>query len=335
MPTFHKPLNNVSTTVGSAYTAGSGSLVLASGAGAQFGSTFPLIITASRAGSVLSILNVMGRSSDTLTISGAIEGTTDVNLLIGDSIEMRPTALAITELQDAITANLPAGSNTQVQFNDSGSPGAQASFAYDKTNQTLTLQADGTHNIQQWKDSGGTVQSVVDKGGKLGLAGQTAPLAPIDMGANLADCIYLFQGVAAYGNTARWGFGIDSWSFVMFMDSGNPGVGRFSWRNTPNSTSPAYSGTEVMNLYTTGSMELLINAASAIGLKVVAAPSQTANLTEWRNSSNTILGSIDKTGAWNPPSMADSAAANNSVYYSTDAGKLVYKDSGGTVNALY
>lgn len=36
-----------------------------------------------------------------------------------------------------------------------------------------------------------------------------------------------------------------------------------------------------------------------------------------------------------PLSMADSAAAVNTIYYSTDAGKLVYKDAGGVVNALY
>src|SRR5437868_6427165 len=102
--TFHTPINNVSTTVGSNHTGGSGSLVVASGAGSRFGSTFPLVITASRAGTVRSILNVTARSTDTLTISGAIEGTTDVDLVVGDTIEMRPTALAITELQDAVNA---------------------------------------------------------------------------------------------------------------------------------------------------------------------------------------------------------------------------------------
>lgn len=39
--------------------------------------------------------------------------------------------------------------------------------------------------------------------------------------------------------------------------------------------------------------------------------------------------------SWLPPSIADSAAANGTVYYSTTAGKLVYKDSGGAVNNLY
>jgi hypothetical protein len=36
-----------------------------------------------------------------------------------------------------------------------------------------------------------------------------------------------------------------------------------------------------------------------------------------------------------PASIADSSAPNNSVYYSTTQSKLAYKDSGGTVNTLY
>ena len=35
------------------------------------------------------------------------------------------------------------------------------------------------------------------------------------------------------------------------------------------------------------------------------------------------------------PSLADSSAPNDSWYYSTTASKAVYKDSGGSVHALY
>lgn len=38
---------------------------------------------------------------------------------------------------------------------------------------------------------------------------------------------------------------------------------------------------------------------------------------------------------WHPPSFADADAVNNTVYYSTTASKLAYKDSGGTIHALY
>ncbi len=40
-------------------------------------------------------------------------------------------------------------------------------------------------------------------------------------------------------------------------------------------------------------------------------------------------------GSWQPESLADSSAANNTIYYSTTGSKLSYKDSGGTVHALY
>ena len=40
-------------------------------------------------------------------------------------------------------------------------------------------------------------------------------------------------------------------------------------------------------------------------------------------------------GTIKPAQLADTAAANDSIYYSTTASKLVYKDLGGTVRALY
>lgn len=40
-------------------------------------------------------------------------------------------------------------------------------------------------------------------------------------------------------------------------------------------------------------------------------------------------------GGITPRSMADSAAGNGTIYYSTTASKLVFKDSGGVVNSLY
>jgi len=38
---------------------------------------------------------------------------------------------------------------------------------------------------------------------------------------------------------------------------------------------------------------------------------------------------------YHPPTLTDSAAPNNSVYYSSTASKLAYKDAGGTVHTMY
>ena len=63
--------------------------------------------------------------------------------------------------------------------------------------------------------------------------------------------------------------------------------------------------------------------------------SNTANLQEWQNNAGAALSAVKSDGSIQPASLADSAATNNSIYYSTTAGKLVYKDSSGTVNNLY
>lgn len=63
--------------------------------------------------------------------------------------------------------------------------------------------------------------------------------------------------------------------------------------------------------------------------------SNTANLQEWQNNAGSVLSAVKSDGSIQPASMADSAATNNSIYYSTTASKLVYKDAAGTVNNLY
>jgi len=40
-------------------------------------------------------------------------------------------------------------------------------------------------------------------------------------------------------------------------------------------------------------------------------------------------------GSFAPASMSNASAVNNSIYFSTDNNKLVYKDSAGVVNELY
>ena len=108
--TFRPHPNNVSTALAGNYTAGSGSLVLASGTGAAFGSVFPLTVTAITAatygtpGEVLTIFNVTGRTSDTLTGVSATEGTTDRAYAIGDRVECRWTSGLAAVVETAVNA---------------------------------------------------------------------------------------------------------------------------------------------------------------------------------------------------------------------------------------
>ena len=53
------------------------------------------------------------------------------------------------------------------------------------------------------------------------------------------------------------------------------------------------------------------------------------------NKLKQLIGVLDSDNCIIPARLADADAANNRIYYSTTASKLVYKDSSGTVNALY
>jgi hypothetical protein len=97
-----------------------------------------------------------------------------------------------------------------------------------------------------------------------------------------------------------------------------------------------YFGTILLNTSATlGGTLLKGRYGTSKPLVVRGQSGQTENLTEWQNSAATALSYVRADGSLKPVSLADSAATNDSIYYSTTASKLVYKDSGGTVNALY
>jgi hypothetical protein len=148
---FTTPKNDVTTTLGSAYTAGSGSLVVASGTGVRFGSPStgaPIRVTCIRASDgAYSILKVTGVASDTLTIASALEGTTDINLSVGDVVAIRVSAGYVTDAYAAINALesssgggvVAAGSTGQIQYNDNGALAASDKFVIDATSQHIGI----------------------------------------------------------------------------------------------------------------------------------------------------------------------------------------------------
>jgi len=84
-----------------------------------------------------------------------------------------------------------------------------------------------------------------------------------------------------------------------------------------------------------GQLHTQASAATTKSFVVRGASAQSANLQDWQDNAGSTLAAVLSNGAIQPASMADSAAANNTIYYSTTASKLVYKNSAGTVNNLY
>lgn len=54
-----------------------------------------------------------------------------------------------------------------------------------------------------------------------------------------------------------------------------------------------------------------------------------------RRNLDLIVSSINTGFAFTPAHSTDANADNDTIYYSTTASKLVYKDTGGSVHALY
>ena len=131
-------------------------------------------------------------------------------------------------------------------------------------------------------------------------------------------------------------FGLNRVSDDMIYYSGTSVSGRGAHRFFTNSTNSGYTAPdEVFTIANTGSVSLRVCTEAAIPLVVQGAASQTANLQEWQNSTRIPLSSVKADGSYQPARLADSAATNNSMYYSTTQSKLVYKDSSGIVNLLY
>ena len=101
MASFPPVYNNVATLLRSPHTVGDGVIKVEDGTG--FGTTFPIRITCQRASdSAIVIFQVTARTGNDLTITGSIEGTADISLSAGDLCQQRLTALAVTEMQQAL-----------------------------------------------------------------------------------------------------------------------------------------------------------------------------------------------------------------------------------------
>lgn len=127
---FADALNNVSTTLGVAYTPGSGKLILSGSGRSQFpalASGHYYRVTVARvsvaynpfiASGDFTIFKVTGVGTDintglpTLTGATAIEGTTDQSFAIGDIVEVRITAGTLSDLQAQIAASVYIGALT-------------------------------------------------------------------------------------------------------------------------------------------------------------------------------------------------------------------------------
>jgi hypothetical protein len=110
--------NNAASTLASSILIGATSLTVATGTGALFptltGSNFFYCTLQNTAGTVIEIVKVTARSTDTFTIVRAQEGTSASAFASGDKVELRLTAGEINLLFSGVTQ----GSGTDQVFQE-------------------------------------------------------------------------------------------------------------------------------------------------------------------------------------------------------------------------
>lgn len=216
------------------------------------------------------------------------------------------------------------------------------------TDTPLTLKGftSQTANILEVQDVSGTVMAAVNSAGIVsgtGLLGTktSGPITCAISGLGDANQYANFNFQAEdVGVDDRWFFSFRSQIGSIFEKAfflvKRTGTSTF---DTPMIVTAdkrtSFLGGGVLGAAAAAVLNAFADAAGTVALIAQAAASQTADIFQVRNSSAAVLTSFDKLGAWKPASMTNANAPNGSVYYSTTASKLVYKDSGGTVNNLY
>jgi hypothetical protein len=157
-----------------------------------------------------------------------------------------------------------------------------ASFATGSVPLAISGFSGQTGNLQEWKDSSGTVLAKVDKDGNINVGGSTttAGALTIHAGAN----------IAIFETTGSGGIRINTTS-----SSGNPYL-QFDRTGTGWMYAQLTTSTNDLDFYNNGNINVFrigqsgsafyANAASTVGLMVKGASSQSANYFEVRDSAN-------------------------------------------------
>jgi len=214
--------------------------------------------------------------------------------------------------------------------------------------------------IQSWRDSGSTICAQITNQGCFGIIGRpkggatksdiyfnvTAPADSFSLMGGEPDYVFNSSATETVTGTQIW-----SLPTTMLIKCRRYASG------TASTISDAYgvyienspvAGTNVTitrsnalfvnsnQSYSIGLTIATIAANAAKGIQIIKSGTSTGTSFEVVNGiGGSTLMSINANGSITPATLADSAAANNTIYYSSTAGKLVYKDSAGTVNNLY
>lgn len=207
----------------------------------------------------------------------------------------------------------------------------------DKTLPILTVTPISTHatNVVELHTPAGTVGTVFNEN-----------TAPIFKGMSTLDATLTYENVrvATAQGSGQARLVLDAGSadtLVQFSTTGgtysvfNANDFIITFGTGADNTTTRRIGAVYGNPVSLQALTLNVRHATMKGFVVKLPASPEEDAVQIQDSTSAAVSGIDEKGAFRPPQLADADALAGTIYYSTTANKLVFKDPGGTVNNLY
>jgi len=195
----------------------------------------------------------------------------------------------------------------------------------------LHVRGDGTNPIARFEDNSGNLAMSLTGGGSIST-----------MNLGTAVSFSVNTGTTSFsstlGSTASNVGTIPVYSFNQGTDASSSGTSNYV--NVRKTIAPGAGSANFRNFI----VEYTINASGAnsgTATGIYSRATETAlngmlhNLIDLGTTALGSLFSVTNVGAIKVATLANADAPNSSLYFSSDAGRLTWKDAGGTVNNLY
>lgn len=247
---------------------------------------------------------------------------------------------------DNVPTTSPGGSTGNIQFNSSGSFAGASGFNWDNTDGCLSIgNAASTEN---WEKIVASSTESVGIGTRIVCENRATSGFSISVFEMRTGTSPTTDGIFFGTKNAIPNYGIHPGMTMRPMGS-NSDLALAS--NGANSGSASGATIVIKSDYKVGVGDNSLNVGDQNGvdgqmhiipvsttvpdLVLQARSSQTADLLQAHDSSGSTIARIKVDGSIQPATLADGSATNNSIYYSSTAGKLVFKDGSGSVHDLY
>lgn len=255
------------------------------------------------------------------SIAGSLSGK-QATLVSGTNLKSI-NGMSLLGSGDLAVSASPAGSSGQLQFNDAGAFGGAGAVTYSPSGTLFTVTSqEAAHvpfcvkgatsqsgNLSEWRNSSGTILTRIDSAGVIRspITGAFSPVLVTAGGVSINGASIQVQHVTMNGwwgltQNATGGISLGSghkivWSSTASNAPATGTVGDAGIARNSAGMVEVNSGTiGTLRDFMARNVTAVAQSATDIPFVVRGAASQSANLTEWRNSSGTVVASIDPFG---------------------------------------